>query len=66
MSYGKEVKPLLLKNINILPGQFKEPARVQSGYCSIKPEVINVKLEPGQRITESIGNHKYFPGKGFI
>lgn len=54
MSYGERGKASFIENINILPGQFKEPARVQSGYCSIKPEVINVKLEPGQRITESI------------
>ena len=54
MSYGERGKASFIDNIGILPGQFKEPARALNEFLSIKPEMIDFRLEPGQRLTETI------------
>ena len=65
MSYGERGKASFIDNIGILPGQFKEPARALNEFLSIKPEMIDFRLEPGQRLTETI-EITNISGKGFI
>ncbi|HOA39886.1 MAG: hypothetical protein WBI32_08295 [Halanaerobiales bacterium] len=53
MSYGERGKVTFVNDIRILPGQFPEPVQALNKYFTLKPEMVNIKLKPGQRYTET-------------